>query len=138
MKKLLILLGLVTLLAVFVTAIAADDALPNNPHVNPDANACYTGGALEGKCGDDPEMWTGGWYMIRFQYDLIGINQVPPAYQWMLPIPEPEADQVDVTPTKEPGCSDGLLPSGVPGRPPCDPCFSVLPGCFALDSRKAM
>lgn len=134
MKKLLILVGLAALLIVFVSAIAAEDSLPNDPNVNVEANACYTGGALEGKCGDDLEMWTGGWYMIRYQYNMVSFDQVPVAYQWMLPVPEPEEVAVEVVPTKESTCPP-FLPGGVPaGSRGCDPCgFSVLPTCLRPD-----
>ncbi|MCU0464521.1 MAG: hypothetical protein MUF38_08105 [Anaerolineae bacterium] len=69
MKKVLSLLVLVVLSAVVV--LAQDDAgSPNNPASNERANACYTGGSLEGKCDWPTEAetewaWTCGWYIIR-------------------------------------------------------------------------
>lgn len=115
MKHLLILVALVALLAVFATVIAADDSLPNNPHVNPDANACLTGGALEGKCDDDPEMWIGGWYLIRYQYHIVTKDQVPPAYHWMLPVEEvTEVAPPKVVKCRTLGPSSLRIPTGCP------------------------
>jgi hypothetical protein len=66
-----------------------DGGLPNDPLVNEDANACYAGGSLEGKCAldgdgngvvDDYEAdwaWNCGWHVIRLDAGMIGENDVP-------------------------------------------------------------
>lgn len=70
--------------------------LPNDPNVNPDANACFTGGSMEGKCGDSrwgdaDYMWTAGWYKVRYDYGLISRSMFPDLFKWLLPISDPEA-----------------------------------------------
>jgi hypothetical protein len=87
------------LLAVFVTiTLAQDNALPNDPFVNPDANACFAGGSWEGKCGDDLEMWRAGWYLIRWEKRIISTDQIPDQYKWVLP-PVDNDDDEDISPT---------------------------------------
>jgi hypothetical protein len=105
MKPLLALLALIAVLIVGVSAFAADDTLPNDPTVNPDANACFAGGAWEGKCGDSGYFWEGGWYLIRFYYGLIPRSQFPDQYKWALP---PEA-------TEEPAFSETPEPCYIEG-----------------------
>jgi hypothetical protein len=84
--KRLILLSLFVAIAVLaLPAFAADDTLPNDPAVNPDANACLSGGLWEGKCGDSEYMWAGGWYLIRFNAGLIPREKYPDQYKWSLP-----------------------------------------------------
>jgi hypothetical protein len=84
--KRLILLGMFVAIVILVLpAFAADDTLPNDPSVNPDANACLTGGVWEGKCGDSEYMWAGGWYLIRFNAGLIPREKYPDQYKWSLP-----------------------------------------------------
>lgn len=76
-------------LALFVLGLgliaAQDTPLPNDPNVNPDANACFEGGSMEGKCGDSEYLWIGGWYKIRFEYGLISRDIFPSLYDWELP-----------------------------------------------------
>lgn len=99
MKRSMLLL--VTLLALLVSLAAAladtDSETPNDPRVNPNANACYTGGSMEGKCKLDDELWNAGWYAIRFQYGLIGRNQVPDQYKWILPPASEPNNAAEVT-----------------------------------------
>jgi hypothetical protein len=71
-----------------------DQGNPNDPRINPRANACYAGASMEGKChiAGNPELtdwhWTAGWYLIRFEYGLISRADFPQAYADVLP-PEP-------------------------------------------------
>jgi hypothetical protein len=87
--KLLISLGFVLLLMSSTAFVIAQD-LPNDPTVNDDANACYTGGTMEGRCGtvdhdgngviDDYESewdFRCGWYLIRYQYQMISSVELP-------------------------------------------------------------
>jgi hypothetical protein len=85
MKRLIPLFVLVTIVLFALPTFAADDTLPNDPAVNPDANACLTGGLWEGKCGDSEYMWAGGWYLIRFHTGLIPREIFPDQYKWALP-----------------------------------------------------
>lgn len=89
MKRPLILVVLVVSLllpALFIrAAVGVDDrGNPNDPAVNPRANACYTGGSLEGKCHTEVE-WVAGWYLIRFESGILSRDEVPEDYQWVLP-----------------------------------------------------
>jgi hypothetical protein len=88
-KRLLILAA--ALVAVWGTAAAQadDDRLPNDPHVNEDANACFAGGSLEGECAPDGDgngvvddyehdwAWNCGWHLIRLQAKMIVENDMP-------------------------------------------------------------
>ncbi len=85
-RSILLLIASLALLISLVAALAASDSdTPNDPRINPDANACYTGGSMEGKCKLDDELWKAGWYLIRFEYGLIGRDQIPDQYKWLLP-----------------------------------------------------
>lgn len=98
-------LGLVLVSCLFLSAavFAAEPttAEGNNPRTNPDANACYIGGSLYGKCetydldhDKDVETWEiaymyrAGWYIIRFDRGMYARSQVPRLYRWLLG-PEP-------------------------------------------------
>ncbi len=85
-RSVLFLIASLALLVSLVAALAATDTeTPNDPRVNPNANACYTGGSMAGKCKLDDELWIAGWYEIRREYGLIGNNQIPDQYKWLLP-----------------------------------------------------
>ena len=86
MKRIILFALAVCMLFVsLVVGLAATDKQsPNDPTVNADANACYTGGSMAGKCKSDNELWKAGWYEIRFEYGLISANQVPDQYKWLL------------------------------------------------------
>lgn len=67
-----------------IVALAADsgDSFVNDPAINPDANACYTGGSMEGKCDWPTEEetewgWTCGWYVIRVEAGIFNETQLP-------------------------------------------------------------
>jgi hypothetical protein len=93
MKRLALFCLTLALLLLGISVIAAQDeteTLPNDPRVNPDANACSEGGSMEGKCGDSEYLWAGGWYKIRFDYGLIGRDIFPDQYKWELPKLEAE------------------------------------------------
>jgi hypothetical protein len=63
------------LLSVSIVALGQEE-LPNDPLVNPDANACYEGGTLEGRCLAEID-WQAGWYLIRYEADMITYDQIP-------------------------------------------------------------
>ena len=81
MKKLVIIF-LVVIMIVAIGLVQADNSLDNDPNTNPDANACYEGGTLEGKCTTLLE-WEAGWYLIRYEYRMI--DTVPEFVIWVLP-----------------------------------------------------
>ena len=103
MKSLVIGMILLLLLVTGAVALAQDEGGSNDPATDPNANACYTGGSLEGKCGtsdldhdgvvEDWEvnlMWTCGWYLIRYEHYGIPRSAVPQDCEFLLP-PIPEA-----------------------------------------------
>ena len=105
MKRSTLFLTLCALLLLsLVAALAANDSeTPNDPRVNPNANACYTGGSMEGKCKLDDQLWIAGWYAIRFEYGLIGRDQIPDQYKWLLPpLSSATDDPVGAFPTSPP------------------------------------
>lgn len=61
-----------------------DQGNPNDPAVNPRANACYAGASMDGKCHEEID-WIAGWYLIRFEDGIISRDQVPDFVQWVLP-----------------------------------------------------
>lgn len=78
-QKGLLRLGIILALAVITTlgVMAEDDeGNPNDPRENERANACYEGGVMEDKCDTNWE-WTCGWYVIRYNYQMIGEEGVP-------------------------------------------------------------
>jgi hypothetical protein len=87
MKRIvLLMIAAITVVVLLVAALAVSGSeTPNDPRVNPDANACYTGGSWVGKCKLDDELWIAGWYEIRLEYGLISGDQVPAQYKWILP-----------------------------------------------------
>jgi hypothetical protein len=90
---------LITLLSTgTIFAQEPSNAEENNPNTNPSANACFAGGALAGKCAttdldkngqieqsEITYIYTGGWYLIRFQAGIYSRSEVPLLYHWMLP-----------------------------------------------------
>lgn len=80
MFKRLAILAIALVMVVFSAAAQADNGKPNDPAVNPDANACYTGGSLAGKCdwpteAEDEWAWNCGWYVIRAEAGIL--NSIP-------------------------------------------------------------
>lgn len=75
----LLVLSLVAAGLAFAQSVPAD----NDPWLNPDANSCYEGGAFEGLCGDNPNMWRAGWYHIRLVSGLINAGQLPTDVRWV-------------------------------------------------------
>jgi len=97
---------------------------PNNPYVNENANACYIGGSLSGKCNttdvngdkvvDDYDrdwMWTAGWHRIRYDYGMVEPDNFDEAYAPILPEPE-GVRQID---GMDAGCYEVIF-EGVPER----------------------
>jgi hypothetical protein len=103
MKRIILGLVLIALLivpALFLSAAESvdDRGNPNDPNANEQANACYAGAALEGKCHTEDE-WIAGWYLIRFQYGIYSRDEVPEEYRWVLPA---EPKPAEVVPTATP------------------------------------
>ena len=85
-----------------VSAQTDEEALPNDPTVNEDANACLDGGVMAGKCNMDVDgdgvpdedavswAWDCGWYLIRFNYDILTREGFPPHCRILLPPKPPE------------------------------------------------
>lgn len=92
LKRLLIILTLLSFSFVVVLAVGTDDqGNPNDPNDNDRANACFSEGSLEGKCDTDWE-WKCGWHLIRFEYELTSREDFPTECASLLPpLPEPEA-----------------------------------------------
>ena len=97
MKRFLLLL-LVCLFSVFVASAQTDEAgNPNDPLVNENANACFEGGTMAGKCNidfdgngtvDDFEVawaWECGWYLIRYDAGMMSAAGFPLRCQSLLP-----------------------------------------------------
>jgi hypothetical protein len=103
MKPLIILLFAVSIVLISILMVSAevgkdDRGNPNDPAVNERANACYEGASLAGKC-DTEEMWVAGWYLIRFETGLIGRDEFPDQYDWLLPpVVESVPGQLTTTP----------------------------------------
>lgn len=70
----------------------------NNPYVNENANACYYGGSLSGKCNttdvnddnivDDYDrnwMWNAGWHRIRYDFAIYDSDGFDDDYAPVLP-----------------------------------------------------
>lgn len=84
-----LVLGSVLLSAVTLTAQGG--GFDNDPNTNLDANACLEDGSMEGKCNQDIDgdgvvsqaeidwSWTCGWYLIRWENDLIPTELFPQA-----------------------------------------------------------
>lgn len=103
MKPLRFIAPLFISLTIFAGITAAqDEPLPNDPWVNPDANACFTGGSWEGKCGDDLEMWQAGWYLIRWEKGIISEDDIPDQYKWVLPPVDNDDEDDEPAPPKPP------------------------------------
>jgi hypothetical protein len=95
MKRLLITLILLVFSA--FAAVAQDNESSNDPRVNENANACFAGGTMEGKCNvdfdgngtvDEYEVtwaWECGWYIIRVNAGMISSTQMPERCQTLLP-----------------------------------------------------
>lgn len=68
-------------------AFAVDDqGNPNDPTINPRANACYEDGSMADKC-DTPWEWECGWHLIQFEEGLTTRGEFP---SWCLSIIPPE------------------------------------------------
>lgn len=80
----LIKLAALTVLSFVVVIAASAQDVSNDPVVNPDANACYTGGTLEGKCITDDD-WIAGWHLIRWEAGLITGDEMPALLRYVLP-----------------------------------------------------
>ncbi|MGB1287078.1 MAG: hypothetical protein ACPG7F_11135, partial [Aggregatilineales bacterium] len=144
MKNVWMFMCLLALLLMTGLAYAEDEVIfdvpggDNNPATNEDANDCFRGGVLAGKCSstdidmdgdvdadDRAWMWTAGWYLIRFNTGMIDRENFPSYFSTMLPaLPETEVSAVPALPSA--GCilvgfgshdygGGYFLPVGAPG-----------------------
>lgn len=71
----------------------------NDPTTNADANACFEGGSLAGRCDssdvngdglitdfDRDWMYTSGWYLIRWECSLITREEIPEPFRPQEPV----------------------------------------------------
>jgi hypothetical protein len=112
LRRLVLTLLAITVMSGVVMAQSGldDEGNPNDPRMNERANACYDGGSLAGKCDTQVE-WDAGWYLIRYQNNMISRQNFPLQYIWVLPeeisivtapgVPTPVVLNV------APGCYDG-------------------------------
>jgi hypothetical protein len=125
MKRWIFLCAAILLATNVVMASEPTTAAENNPFTNEEANACYMGGTWEGQCGNVDvnrdgivEQWesdytyTVGWYLIRFEFNIISREDFPPEYSWALP-PKPEpvpssGGPVVPPPPPGPACYDNI------------------------------
>jgi hypothetical protein len=101
-RRIFLLLALAAL-AISMMAVYAFEPTTlaeNDPRINPDANACFVGGSMVGKCDSDL-LWNAGWYLLRFEQGLITEGQVPDQYKWILP-KESDSTVIQPTPTGKP------------------------------------
>jgi hypothetical protein len=82
--RLLALCILVFAAIVGIQAQEDDQGNLNDPNSNDRANACYEGGSMAGQC-DTMEEWEAGYYLIRWEYGLITLEQFPDFFNWALP-----------------------------------------------------
>lgn len=80
---------LAVLLVLVCGAAMAQEPSPNDPEASEDANACFAGGTMDGKCALDADgdgvledfeedwAWTCGWYLIRLETGLIKSEAMP-------------------------------------------------------------
>lgn len=76
---------------------------PNDPAVNPDANACYDGGSMDGTCTRDRDvnddgvineldtdyLFRCGWYKIRVKNDMMSESVLDKKCEFETPEPTP-------------------------------------------------
>ncbi len=124
MKRWILTCALIVLATHVVMAGVPTTAEENNPFTNEEANACYMGGTWEGQCGNVDvnrdgvvEQWesdytyTVGWYLIRFEFDIISREDFPVEYSWALP-PKPEpvpSSDGPTGPPPGPACYDNII-----------------------------
>lgn len=82
-RTLLVALFVVVLSAGMTLAQDTAEPLPNDPAVNPDANACFAGGSMEGTCVTDSE-WIAGWIKIRNEAGLIADEDVADGWEGII------------------------------------------------------
>jgi len=103
-----------------------EEAIPagvNDPRFNENANACYIGGTMSGKCNntdvnddnviddfDRDWMWTAGWHRIRYDFGLTPSDSFDNAYETVLP-----EDAVRPIDSMSAGCYE-LIFEGEPER----------------------
>lgn len=111
---------MVLVLALGALLIAAQDT---DTPLAPDANACYAGGSMEGKCDTEWE-WDCGWYAIRYERGIYSADEMPERCESLLPsepIVIPAVPAVEATEEVDPCVVDSRP---IMGRidTPIDPC----------------
>ncbi len=101
----LFLIGIAVIAALIIGLQITAFSQNNDPNEEIDANACYAGGSMEGKCVTE-EDWEAGWYVIRYEYGLISAEDFPDWLKWALPDPETTEEPrtprpTDIEPTYE-------------------------------------
>lgn len=78
--------SLFVVLMIFISALTNAEETPNplDPRTNENANACYQGGSMDGRC-QNALHWNAGWYLIRWEFMLMTREDVPLIYAWVLP-----------------------------------------------------
>lgn len=74
-------------LLVFVSLLSVPAALAGDTYdddLDPEANACFEGGTLAGKCETEAD-WEAGWFLVRYEHGLIDLDKFPSEYRWVLP-----------------------------------------------------
>lgn len=106
LKRTILTMLIMLFSVVLVSADGVDDqGNPNDPDVNNRANACFYGGAMEGKCDTEWE-WYCGWHVIRLDaQDEVSRAAFPqgcvsllPAYiEYVAPVSAPSAGCVQTS-----------------------------------------
>lgn len=119
-----LILVLASVTIVFAADGVDDNGNPNDPLINEDANACFGGGALEGKCDTDWE-WTCGWHLIRYNEGVITADEFPLECSSLLPQElQPDCNARNDFYSLEPFSPFGSVP--VPGILANDNCSTVV------------
>lgn len=119
-----LILVLFSVAIVFAADGVDDNGNPNDPLVNEDANACFGGGEMEGKCDTDWE-WTCGWHLIRYNEGFITAEEFPIECSSLLPEEvQPECNARNDLFSLEPGEPGGAVP--FPGVLANDACSTVV------------
>lgn len=134
MKAVTRLLLVLAMLAGSISAFASgydDRGVVNDPHENDRANACFDEATLENRCdttdldedGDVEQwekdwMWVCGWYLIRYESDMITRDGFPSICEWVLPAEFVPVLIPDEEPTPMPTPTVHAPPPPPPPPPP--------------------
>jgi hypothetical protein len=106
----LLFIFIMTSSIVFAQSGVDDQGNPNDPAVNESANACYSGGAMEGKC-DSEWAWMCGWHLIRLDPENdISRAEFPAACSSLLP---PRSETPPAAAPSVPSAPAGCYTNGI-------------------------